>query len=111
MFPLLKIGLLAILMILLQSCVSTGTENSNKISVDKKIDTTALLITASSIINPAIGFGSIIANTTVVQKVYSAVDLTNLAVNGESLAESILSRSTKKSCKLENIIENENICL
>ena len=98
-------------MILLQCCVSTGVNYSNKTSVKKDINTTALLITASSIINPAIGFGTLIANTTVIQKVYSAADLANLAVNGESLAESILSRSTKKNCKLENIIENENICL
>ena len=98
-------------MILLQSCVSTGVNYSNKTSTEKNINATALLITASSIINPAIGFGTIIANTTAIQKVYSAADLANLAVNGESLAESILSRSTKKNCKLENIIENENICL
>ena len=98
-------------MILLQCCVSTGVNYSNKTSAKKDINTTALLITASSIINPAIGFGTIIANTTVIQKVYSVADLTNLAANGESLAESILSRSTKKNCKLENIIENENICL
>ena len=75
------------------------------------MNTTTLLITASSIINPAIGFGAIIANTTVIQKAYSAMDLANMAINGESLAESLLSHSTKKNCKLVNIIENENICL
>ena len=111
MFPLLKIGLLAILMLLLECCVSTGENSTKKNSIDRTINATALLITASSIINPAIGFGTIIANTTAIQKAYSAMDLANMAINGETIAETVLSHSTKKNCKLEHIIENQNICL
>ena len=104
MFPSNKIFLLLILLFFLQAC-SVSTTSKGKFSKPS-----SLLLTAS-LINPAMGLGTLISGASSLQKGYAALDIIYFANEGESMAESALSNANKKDCKLINIIENQNICL
>ena len=103
MFPLKKM-LCIILLLFIQACTNSGYNKSNSIASKN------LILPTTTLINPAIGFGSFVISTSSIQKIYSLSDLAYIADNGESIAESALSYSTKKDCKIVNVIENQNIC-
>ena len=103
MFPLKKM-LCIILLLFIQACTNSNYNKNNSIASKN------FILPTTTLINPAIGFGSFIISTSSIQKVYSLSDLAYIADNGESIAESALSYSTKKDCKIVNVIENQNIC-
>ncbi len=103
MFPLKKM-LCIFLLLFIQACANSSYDKDNSI-VSKK-----LILQTSALINPAIGFSSFVISTSSIQKIYALSDLAYMADNGESIAESTLSYSTKKDCKILNVIEKQNIC-
>ena len=69
-----------------------------------------MILPTTALISPAIGVGSFVISSSSIQKIYSLSDLAYIADKGESIAEGALSYSTKKNCKIVNVLENQNIC-
>ena len=103
MFPSKKV-LCIVLFLFIQACTYP---NNHEESLTKSKN---IIVPTTALINPAIGFGSFVISTSSIQKVYSLSDLVFIADNGESIAESALSYSTKKNCKIVNIFENQTVC-
>ena len=103
MFPSKKV-LCIVLFLFIQACTYP---NHHEESLTKSKN---IIVPTTALINPAIGFSSFIISTSSIQKIYALSDLAYMADNGESIVESALSYSTKKDCKIVNVIENQNIC-
>ena len=54
---------------------------------------------------------SLIASSSTIQKVYATADLVYMTGinNGETIAETLISNTTNKKCRLVNVIENNSI--
>ena len=94
---------------LLNACATNNYTNLNK---SNKLTASLNILPTMSLINPALGFTSLIASSSTIQKVYATADLVYMtgANNGETIAETLMSNTTNKKCRLVNVIENNNIC-
>ena len=84
-----------------------SSQYSNNINFNKKNSMPIVL----SFVTPAVGIGTIISGAGYIQKTYSIIDVAYTLNEGNSLAEEALSNTTKKHCRLTNLIDNQNICV
>ena len=107
MFPLKRLLALILLLLFFNGC-TTYTSSNKKFSISSP----TIILSASTILNPAIGLGSFAVNSSAAQRAYSAADLAFMASNyGESIAEKAISKSTNQDCSIGNYFENNNICI
>ena len=97
MFPLKRLLALILLLLFFNGC-TTYTSSNKKFSISSP----TIILSASTILNPAIGLGSFAVNSSAAQRAYSAADLAFMASNnGESIAEKAISKSTNQSFNIK----------
>ena len=87
--------------------IGCSSNYSNNNYLNKKNSMPVVL----SLVNPAVGLGTIVSQAGYIQKTYSLIDIAFTLNEGNSLAEEALSNTTKKHCRLTNLVENQNICI